>query len=198
MNSGGLLPGQCVMAKFPTSNIYLYLIVCSDFIFYSFVNFFQLLKRRKIIRKKIFHPCFDYKRRLTTIFKRFWWFVHQLINWVLKRLKKQFLYFFQRGDTIDIIAMNPSGLWRGRCQGRIGHFKFINVELLPDRHVFRSSEQRQKSVTSQRMQNSQDGPPKTVEDLLKRISLEVIIFLNTGFFFVCIFTYFQALLFKNW
>lgn len=79
---------------------------------------------------------------------------------------------FNRGDTIDIIAMNPSGLWRGRCQGRIGHFKFINVELLPDRHVFRSSEQRQKSVTSQRMQNSQDGPPKTVEDLLKRISLE--------------------------
>ena len=106
------------------------------------------------------------------------------------------MYFFQRGDTIDIIAMNPSGLWRGRCQGRIGHFKFINVELLPDRHIFRSSEQRQKSVTSQRMQNSQDGPPKTVEDLLKRISLEVIIFFNT-FFFVCIFTYFQALLFKN-
>ena len=31
MNSGGLLPGQCVMAKFSTSNIYLYLIVCSDF-----------------------------------------------------------------------------------------------------------------------------------------------------------------------
>ena len=82
----------------------------------------------------------------------------------------------QRGDTIDIIAMNPSGLWRGRCQGRIGHFKFINVELLPDRHVLRSSEQRQKSVTSQRMQNSQDGPPKTVEDLLKRIGLEVIFY----------------------
>ena len=84
------------------------------------------------------------------------------------------LFILQRGDTIDIIAMNPSGLWRGRCQGRIGHFKFINVELLPDRHIFRSSEQRQKSATSQKMQNSQDGPPKTVEDLLKRIGLEVI------------------------
>ena len=75
MNSGGLLPGQCVMAKFSTSNIYLYLIVCSDFIFYSFVNFFQLLKRRKIIRKKyfydFFHPSFDYKRRLTTYLKDF-------------------------------------------------------------------------------------------------------------------------------
>ena len=107
------------------------------------------------------------------------------------------MYFFQRGDTIDIIAMNPSGLWRGRCQGRIGHFKFINVELLPDRHVFRSSEQRQKSVTSQRMQNSQDGPPKTVEDLLKRISLEVIILLNKYCFFCVHFFYFRALIFKN-
>ena len=104
-------------------------------------------------------------------------------NWLsFEEIKNNFMYFFQRGDTIDIIAMNPSGLWRGRCQGRIGHFKFINVELLPDRHIFRSSEQRQKSVTSQRMQNSQDGPPKTVEDLLKRISLEVIIFFNAVFF----------------
>ncbi len=29
--------------------------------------------------------------------------------------------------------MNPSGLWRGKAQNRVGHFKFINVELLPDR-----------------------------------------------------------------
>ena len=81
--------------------------------------------------------------------------------------------FSQRGDTIDIIAMNPSGLWRGRSQGRIGHFKFINVELLPERHAGLRSEHRKRSVTSQRMQNNQDGPPKTVEDLLKRIGLEV-------------------------
>ena len=108
------------------------------------------------------------------------------------------MYFFQRGDTIDIIAMNPSGLWRGRCQGRIGHFKFINVELLPDRHIFRSSEQRQKSVTSQRMQNSQDGPPKTVEDLLKRISLEVIILLNKYCFFRVQFFLFSSLIIQKW
>ena len=94
--------------------------------------------------------------------------------------------------------MNPSGLWRGRCQGRIGHFKFINVELLPDRHVFRSSEQRQKSVTSQRMQNSQDGPPKTVEDLLKRISLEVIILLNKYCFFCVHFFLFSSFNLQKW
>ena len=29
--------------------------------------------------------------------------------------------------------MNASGLWRGRCQGKIGNFKFINVEILPSR-----------------------------------------------------------------
>ena len=46
-------------------------------------------------------------------------------------------FFLQRGDTIDIISMNPSGLWRGKSQGRVGHFKFINVELLPDRNTLR-------------------------------------------------------------
>ena len=35
--------------------------------------------------------------------------------------------------------MNPNGLWRGRCGGRVGQFKFINVELLPARRRKRSS-----------------------------------------------------------
>ncbi|XP_043216137.1 SAM and SH3 domain-containing protein 3-like isoform X2 [Amphibalanus amphitrite] len=39
---------------------------------------------------------------------------------------------FSRGDIIDIISMNPSGLWRGALHGRVGTFKFINVEVLPD------------------------------------------------------------------
>eukprot|EP00095_Tigriopus_kingsejongensis_P006347 maker-scaffold390_size186308-snap-gene-0.29 protein:Tk06347 transcript:maker-scaffold390_size186308-snap-gene-0.29-mRNA-1 annotation:"sam and sh3 domain-containing protein 3" len=38
---------------------------------------------------------------------------------------------FKRGDVIDIISMNPSGLWKGKCQNRVGNFKFINVEILP-------------------------------------------------------------------
>lgn len=38
---------------------------------------------------------------------------------------------FQRGDVIDVISMNPSGLWKGKCENRVGNFKFINVEILP-------------------------------------------------------------------
>eukprot|EP00094_Tigriopus_californicus_P012699 TCALIF_12276-PA protein Name:"Similar to SASH3 SAM and SH3 domain-containing protein 3 (Bos taurus)" AED:0.20 eAED:0.20 QI:110/1/1/1/0.6/0.83/6/59/865 len=38
---------------------------------------------------------------------------------------------FKRGDVIDVISMNPSGLWKGKCENRVGNFKFINVEILP-------------------------------------------------------------------
>ena len=37
---------------------------------------------------------------------------------------------FRAGDRIQILAMNPSGLWRGRVHGREGIFKFIRVKLL--------------------------------------------------------------------
>ena len=37
---------------------------------------------------------------------------------------------FQAGDTIDILHMNPNGQWRGRCNQRVGQFKFVHVELL--------------------------------------------------------------------
>ena len=29
--------------------------------------------------------------------------------------------------------MNPSGLWKGKCAARVGNFKFINVEILPEK-----------------------------------------------------------------
>ena len=40
---------------------------------------------------------------------------------------------FKRGDMIEVLEMNPSGLWRGRCNGRVGNFKFINVRIVTDR-----------------------------------------------------------------
>ena len=90
---------------------------------------------------------------------------------------------FQRGDLIDVISMNPSGLWRGRCDGRIGHFKFITVELVADRPSReRRREMRQNKISeSEKDEKSvQDiftfnGRPHTVEDLLKQIGLEVIL-----------------------
>jgi len=38
--------------------------------------------------------------------------------------------------------MNPSGMWRGCCDSRVGNFKFITVELLSDR----SSRERKKDI----------------------------------------------------
>ena len=84
---------------------------------------------------------------------------------------------FQRGDVIDVISMNPSGLWRGRCENRIGHFKFITVELLPSRpsrdrrrNKVSESENGEKSV---REILDCSGRPDSVEELLKQIGLEV-------------------------
>ena len=36
---------------------------------------------------------------------------------------------FERGDVIEILETRPNGLWRGRCGGRVGTFKFIMVEV---------------------------------------------------------------------
>ncbi len=77
--------------------------------------------------------------------------------------------------------MNPSGLWKGRCQGRTGNFKFINVEVLPERisqkKRSRSNSRGRRRVQSQQVEPSEEeqeqNRPKTVEDLLRRNGLEV-------------------------
>jgi hypothetical protein len=92
------------------------------------------------------------------------------------------LFSFQRGDLIDVISMNPSGLWRGRCDSRVGHFKFITVELLADRPSReRRREMRQNKISESEKEEksvqeifSFTGRPDSVEDLLKQIGLEVI------------------------
>ena len=98
--------------------------------------------------------------------------LRNLIRYIMGSLAHIILSFFlQRGDTIDIISMNPSGLWRGKSQGRVGHFKFINVELLPDRNTLR--QQRRSASEKLKVTEQPAGPPQSVEDLLKRIGLEV-------------------------
>ena len=49
----------------------------------------------------------------------------------------------RRGDIIDVIETNPNGTWRGHCRGRVGNFKFLNVETIPSRHTRLSSEARE-------------------------------------------------------
>lgn len=74
---------------------------------------------------------------------------------------------FQKGDIIDVLSMNASGIWRGFCNGRIGHFKFIDVEILPDRPTKGSVISNGKG----RQTNGGNGP-SSVEDLLMRIGLK--------------------------
>lgn len=61
--------------------------------------------------------------------------------------------------------MNASGIWRGRCNGRIGHFKFINVEILSENRLISNHA---KSVA----RLSSSAGPATVEELLLRIGLK--------------------------
>ncbi|KAG0722009.1 SAM and SH3 domain-containing protein 1 [Chionoecetes opilio] len=70
---------------------------------------------------------------------------------------------FKKGDTIDIIAKNPSGLWKGCVDGRVGHFKFILVEEEVERPVRKTRAGR--GTTPRR------GRSRTLEELLTRLHL---------------------------
>lgn len=67
-------------------------------------------------------------------------------------------HLLQKGDLIEVLSMNASGLWRGRAHGRVGHFKFINVELM--------------SEASLRPRPCRHRP-QTLEQMLRTIHMEV-------------------------
>ena len=46
----------------------------------------------------------------------------------------------QEGDLIQIIRKHPSGIWEGECAGRVGRFKFINVEELEEQQLTTASQ----------------------------------------------------------
>lgn len=75
----------------------------------------------------------------------------------------------QKGDIIDVLSMNASGIWRGFCNGRIGHFKFINVEVIPERQTT-SGKMLSNGKNGGRSNGS--GCPASVEELLMRIGLK--------------------------
>lgn len=67
----------------------------------------------------------------------------------------------QKGDIIDVLSMSPSGMWQGRLNGCVGFFKFINVEMVPGSAGHRPPRVHHK------------GRPHSVEELLKRVNLQV-------------------------
>merc|ERR1719220_288286 len=70
---------------------------------------------------------------------------------------------FRRGDRIEVIRMGPTGIWRGRCRGREGNFKFIDVRTEKQPKKGRRAE----TSPSRRISRSQ-----SVTDLLSSMSLE--------------------------
>ncbi|XP_044569965.1 uncharacterized protein LOC6500852 [Drosophila ananassae] len=85
---------------------------------------------------------------------------------------------FKKGELIDVLSMNASGIWKGRCHGRVGHFKFINVEVLPEQRMKNSSSKTLGHAGSRLANpgngsnNGGGGGPNSVEDLLIRIGLK--------------------------
>ncbi|ETN61191.1 Shal K[+] channel interacting protein [Anopheles darlingi] len=76
---------------------------------------------------------------------------------------------FKKGDIIDVLSMNASGVWRGYANGRLGHFKFISVEVLPDLPTTGMKGYGGKLVSRHRLPTS---CPTSVEELLLRIGLK--------------------------
>ncbi|KAF8767315.1 SAM and SH3 domain-containing protein 1 [Argiope bruennichi] len=72
-----------------------------------------------------------------------------------------------KGDIIDIIAKHKTGLWVGMAQGKVGHFKFINVE---DIDVEKKTKHRRHRVKYE--WPSSIKKPETLEELLKQLDLE--------------------------
>jgi len=70
---------------------------------------------------------------------------------------------FAKDDLIDIIHMNASGLWWGRCGNRVGHFKFVNVEILPAR-----TRRRSRSRSLRRVKRK----PGTVAEVMRVLHME--------------------------
>ncbi|XP_025162322.1 SAM and SH3 domain-containing protein 1 isoform X2 [Harpegnathos saltator] len=84
---------------------------------------------------------------------------------------------FKKGEVIDVVQMNKSGLWKGVVHNRIGHFKFINVEILNDRVPRRGEPERGKWGQRYRQK------PGSVQELLQRMNLQehIPVFVLNGY-----------------
>ncbi|XP_027865391.1 SAM and SH3 domain-containing protein 3 [Xiphophorus couchianus] len=71
----------------------------------------------------------------------------------------------QKGDIIHIIDKPPVGTWTGKLNNKVGSFKFIYVNLLPDE----TPPTRRKRCHSKGSRSK--SKPKTLEEVLDRIGL---------------------------
>ncbi|CAH2071036.1 unnamed protein product, partial [Iphiclides podalirius] len=89
-----------------------------------------------------------------------------LVDYVPNIYEKDALRY-KKGDIIEVINMNASGIWRGVLNNKVGNFKFANVEVLSDRDTMRS----RTSKWCKSRERLWETRPRTVEELLKRIDL---------------------------
>lgn len=81
--------------------------------------------------------------------------------------------------------MNASGVWRGYCNGRIGLFKFLNVEVIPDQKAKLSNNKLSNSRINNGKTVRNGSGPKNVDELLLRIGLieYTSVFMLNGYVF---------------
>uniref|UniRef100_A0A803K9R6 SAM and SH3 domain containing 3 n=1 Tax=Xenopus tropicalis TaxID=8364 RepID=A0A803K9R6_XENTR len=72
----------------------------------------------------------------------------------------------KKGDIIDIIEKPPVGTWTGMLRNKIGSFKFIYVDLVPE-----ETETPKKTKTRTKVRSKRQKP-KTVQELLERINMQ--------------------------
>lgn len=63
--------------------------------------------------------------------------------------------------------MDQSGIWKGISGNQIGTFKFINVKVIEQEH------RKHRNRHHNRRRYSKKSKPKSVNELLRRINLEV-------------------------
>lgn len=71
----------------------------------------------------------------------------------------------QKGDIIGIIEKPPVGTWTGLLNNKVGSFKFIYVDVIP--------EEAAPTRKSRGQGKSKRLKPKTLHELLERINLQV-------------------------
>lgn len=71
----------------------------------------------------------------------------------------------QKGDIIHIIEKPPVGTWTGKLNNKVGSFKFIYVNVLPDESP--SSKRRERMLKRSRSKTK----PKSLEEVLDSIGL---------------------------
>lgn len=71
----------------------------------------------------------------------------------------------QKGDIIGIIEKPPVGTWTGLLNNKVGSFKFIYVDIIP--------EEMAPARKSRGQGKSKRPKPKTLHELLERINLQV-------------------------